>query len=356
MPFSTAQITKAGKATLDNFQRNNPIDQIAVERPLLRMLMAKKRSFGGGKQYIVEQLRKAYNSNFQWYFGDQQVSYNKRDTLAQSFFPWRSCHDGYSLNEDDFFQNGLIVVDSATPQKSTEAERIQLTNLYDENNEVLRLGFEEKLDYELHLDGTQDTEALAGLDYLVPIDPTSGVVGGIDRATNTWWRSYTSTGLASGTLLNALEIGIRTQSRNGGKPNMILAGSDWVDAFRAASTSAISRQVTVSATGQGVSFDPSVGTGNAGTTDTGFRFHMIPIHWDPVMETLDTDLSPATAWEKRGYMLNDKHIRLRPAQGHDMVTRKPPRVYDRYAYYWGLTWKGGLCINRSNCHGVYALT
>jgi hypothetical protein len=35
-----------------------------------------------------------------------------------------------------------------------------------------------------------------------------------------------------------------------------------------------------------------------------------------------------------------EHARLRPLQGHDTVSRKPPRAYDRYEYYWAITWRG----------------
>ena len=78
---------------------------------------------------------------------------------------------------------------------------------------------------------------------------------------------------------------------------------------------------------------------------------------NPVFEDLDAthDTGATRTWEKRCYFLNCKHIRLRPAQGHDMVTRNPPRVYDRYAYYWGLSWKGSLCTSRRNAHAVIAV-
>lgn len=64
MPFTTQEITDAGKIGIDFYLRNNPIDQIAVERPLLKALSAKKKSAPGAKQYIVEQLRARYQSNF----------------------------------------------------------------------------------------------------------------------------------------------------------------------------------------------------------------------------------------------------------------------------------------------------
>lgn len=66
MPFTPAEISDAGKIGLDFYLKNKPIDQIMSERPLLAKLMSKKKSFPGGKQFITEQLRTTYGSNFQW--------------------------------------------------------------------------------------------------------------------------------------------------------------------------------------------------------------------------------------------------------------------------------------------------
>src|SRR5262245_15770271 len=225
MPFTAQEIADAGVAAINFFLKNKPIDQIAIERPWLKLLMANSKTFPGAQQHIVEQLRHTYGSNFQWYYGAQAVTYNSRQTLTQSFFPWRSAHDGFFLDEDRLPQNGITITDSKGPSTNTQAERMQLTNLFEEQTEVLRLGFEEKLDLELHLDGTQNAEALAGLDHLIQEDPTaSGLVGGIQQQTNTWWRNQVSLGLTAATILQGMEATYRLCTKNGGRPNKILAG------------------------------------------------------------------------------------------------------------------------------------
>jgi hypothetical protein len=78
------------------------------------------------------------------------------------------------------------------------------------------------------------------------------------------------------------------------------------------------------------------------------------VTWDPVFLDLQNGGAGAN-FEKRCYFLNSKHLCYRPAEGHDMVSRNPPRVYDRYAYYWGLTSKCALTLNRSNAHSVMLL-
>jgi hypothetical protein len=42
MPFTSQEITDAGKIGLDFYLKNDPIDQISVERPLYKYLAGKK--------------------------------------------------------------------------------------------------------------------------------------------------------------------------------------------------------------------------------------------------------------------------------------------------------------------------
>jgi hypothetical protein len=77
--------------------------------------------------------------------------------------------------------------------------------------------------------------------------------------------------------------------------------------------------------------------------------------WDPVMDDLQAALSPVVPWDKRAYFLNTRFLKLRPAKGQDMVTRNPPRVYNRYTHYWGLTWRGAMTITRPAAMGVFSV-
>lgn len=350
MPFSAQDIQDAGKIGLDFYLANNPVDQVAMERPLIKALQGKKKQAPGAKQYVVEQLRKSYGSNFQWFNGSAVVTYNRRQNIEQANYAWRSCHDGFALDEDRLAQNGIIVTDDKQATAS-QAEKIQLTNLIEEQSESLKLGFQEQFSFQLHLDGTQSTDAVAGLDALVSLAPTSGTVGGIDRsvAANAYWRNNYATGLttttSTGTILNSMEVGFRQCSRNGGRPDLMIAGSTFVDGYRNFVLNTFGR----------MDFGPSNTKRVEGGTEM-LTFHGVEVQWSPEFYELDSRFGPATPWEKRMYMLNTNHITLRPLQGHDMISRKPPRAYDRYEYFWGLTWRGALTMNRSNAHWVGALS
>ena len=355
MPFTAQELADAGKHAIDLYLKNKPIDQIAVERPFLRELMRKSKTFPGAKQYIIEQLRYTYGSNFQWYYGAQSVSYNARNTIEQTNWPWRSAHDGFFLDEDRLTQNGVILTDDNKGGKASRAEVMQLTNLLVEHTEVLRLGFEEGLSRACLRDGSSSAEDLEGLDYIIATDPTSGSPGGINRATagNEYWRNNVNLSTAQSALIDTTESLWRACVRNGGMPTFIQAGSDFIDDMRAA--------VQALGSGAGAQLSPNLQSDVYDSVmhrqgcDSGLRIHGIPVMWNPEFSEIDALDSPTPTWEKRCYMLNMRHIRLRPAEGHNMIARTPPRMYNRYVHYWALTWKGGMTCDRSNAHAVIGL-
>jgi uncharacterized protein YukE len=349
MPFNTEQLAYAGKAAIDYFLKNDPIDQINVERPLIKKLTASMKPYAGGLQYVVEQLRKSNDSNFQSYFGDSQVSYNRKRTLDQAKFSWGAFHDGFGLNEDELAQNGITMTDEKNSVPS-DAEKVQLTNLLSENMETLKLGFQENFDLMLHRDGTGSATDIAGLDLLVSTAPTSSVVvGTINQSTNVWWQNYADIDISlatPGNLVDRMEIAWRETTRFGGyQPDFILAGSDFIDAYRRDAGLTVNRRFAAPAKG-GATLDAAT---------SGIFFKNVEIVWDPVFDTLDATDAPAIEWSKRCYFLNTRFLNLRPIKGHWMVSRKPPRVYDRYVHYWALTSKAALTTGKRNAHAVLSI-
>ncbi len=359
MPFTNEQLSYAGKLALDFFLRNEPTDQINVAHPWLKKLGEGKKEWTGGLQYVVEQLRFSNDSNFQAYFGSSQVTYNRKRTINQAKFLWGAWHDGFGLDEDEMAQNGVVLNDDrgTTP---TDNEKIQLTNLLGENLETLKLGFDENFDLMLHRDGSQSNLDIPGLDALVSLHPSAGTVGTI-AASNSWWQNYANLGVedSSEGVLEAMEVAWRACIRYGGfPPDFILVGADFLDAYRDAcvggNTAAIRRTLPVEGSGgnkKGVTADGSVGNG----ISTGLYFKGVELIWDPVFDMLDTLDTPTISWASRCYFLNTKFIKLRPIAGHWMISRRPPRVYDRYVHYWALTAKAALTTGKRNAHAVLAL-
>lgn len=361
MPFTPEQLQYAGNAAINFFLKNEPVDQINIHRPWIKKLMEGKKPYVGGLQYVVEQLRYSNDSNFQSYFGDTQVTYNRKRTLQQAKYTWGSFHDGFGLNEDELTQNGIVMTEdkSSTP---SEAEKVQLTNLLSENMETLKLGFQENFDYMLHLDGTQSATNIPGLDLLVSTNPTTAaVIGGLDQSVFTWWQNTAITGISTGTagnLVEQMEVAWRNATRYGGHaPDLILAGESFIDAYRKDAKATVNRTVFMTKNAEQVTkFDASVGDDDTGSDGrTGLYFKNREIIWDPVMTVLDQIYAPSIPWVKRCYFLNCKFMKLRPIQGHWMISRTPPRVYDRYVHYFGLTAKAALTTGKRNAHAVLSI-
>lgn len=349
MPFTAQQITDGGKIALDYFLKNDPIDNVNTAHPLLAKLLEKKKAYGGALQYVQVQVRKTNDSNFQAYFGDDQVTYNNKRTLDQAKYTWGAFHDGFTLNEDQLAQNSIIVTDDRNSNAS-DAEMKQLTNLFTENTATLKLGMQDNLDQMLHLDGTQNTKNIPGLDLLISTTPSVGTIGGIDAslAANAYWRNFASTAIASttGVLTKQMEIAYRNCLKFGGKaPDFFFAGSAFIDAYRVECEATMTRMITTPQKG-GVGLDAS---------SSGLYFKNVEIIWDPVTDLLDTLYAPSIPWAKRMYMVNTDHLTLRPIEGHWMISRNPPRVYDRYAYYWALTAKAALTTGKRNAHAVLSV-
>lgn len=349
MPFSTEQLEYGGKIAIDYYLKNSPIDQINTAHPLSKKLFETKKEYGGGLQYVIEQLRFSNDSNFQSYFGASQVSYNRKRTVTQAKYAWGAFHDGFGLDEDELAQNGIVVTDDKNPT-STEAERVQLTNLFEENMETLKLGFQENFDIMIHRDGTQSATDIAGLDLLISTTPTvSAVIGTLNQNTYTWWRNTASLDIPEDELVDEMERVWRECTRYGGKaPDFILVGGTFLDAYRRAAGLTVNRQITGTGglTKGGVSID-------AGTTAVYFKG--VELVWDPVFDVLDVIETPTVLWAKRCYFINTATIKLRPIKGHWMISRKPPRVYDRYVHYWALTCKAALTTNKRNANAVLSV-
>lgn len=348
MPISAPDLAALGMSSLDDYMRNTPVDQIGTAHPLLRKLTEKKKTLLGGKQNLVIQIRKAYGSNFSWTYGEAAVSFNTRDTLTQAAFPWRRCVDAFRISHDTLFGNGIKVVEGAAGSvKMSQHEAVQLTNLLNEQRESFKLGFMEKLDLELHRDGTSSTDAITGLDSLIATAPATGIVGGLDRATATYWRNNASLAIASGTagaLKTAMELQWRKCTRAGqSAPDFILAGSAFVDAYAASVT--ITQNANAGTT---KTLDIGMGKG----TETGLFFKGVPIVWDPTFEALDALDSPVVPWEKRCYFLNTRHLELRD-DGMDIVT--PTRPHDVLALFHMISLRTVLAIKQSNAHAVLAI-
>lgn len=352
MPITAAQLAQGANYQMEAFASDSPIDQFTKDRPLSQWLISNKTESVFGNGIFNEKVRFTNDSNYQNYTGDDQVTYNRKDTTRKAPYQHYEAHDGFSLNETELANNGINLTDDKNAVMA-DAEKIQIVNLLQENYDTLRDGFQENWDLEVHLDGSTNSKAVPGLDALVSTTPTVGTIGGFDAATTPWWRNFADMGIATGTagnLITHMETLWRQTQTYGklGSPDFIVVGSAMYDAIQADALKVMTRQIGLSQSSTGgVTLDPST---------KALAFKGVPVVWDPTFDALDDAQGVITyPWKKRGYFLNSKAIKLRPVKGRWMIKRTPPRVYDRYTYYWGVTADYGLTMRKRNSNAVFSI-
>lgn len=137
-----------------------------------------KRTKQGGRK-ILEALSYKVNSTFGMISKAGLISTNPQDNYTNAEFDWKYAAGTISYYDADIQMNrGKSAVYDLLMNLKKDAQR-SLT---------------EVIASQLYADGSPSTE-LDGLTQLVAIDPTTGTVGGINRATagNEFWRNYTNT-------------------------------------------------------------------------------------------------------------------------------------------------------------------
>lgn len=351
MPFTAGQLATGANYSLETFQRNDPVDQVNSTHETLKWLMAHKEMtlFGNGAYNAAVYI--SNNANYQNYFGADQVTYNERDPARQAKYRYYNYHDGFWFDEDRLAANGIILTDDREAVASG-AEKIQLVNLLKVSYSALKNGINAALGLELLQNGSASAKSVPGLDQLVSTTPTTGVVGGIDASTATYWRNNADMGIVTttaGTLTAEMETMWRACMIYGGEaPDYIVVGQAFYAAYVKDAGVTINRQIEDGGNLRGgVTLDGAI---------NGAFFHGIPLVRDPDFERLDAALGAITyPWTKRAYFLNSRHITFRPMTGQWMINRKPERLPDRYVHYFGQTGKYGMSTDKRNSMAVLSV-
>lgn len=170
----TTTLRNRSKKLADNVTRNNAL--------LVRLnTKGKIKTFSGGRT-IVEELSYANNQTFQWYSGYQVLNIAPSTVISAAEYPIRQSAVAVSISGLEELQN------------SGENAVIDLLESRIENAEDT---FMNGLAQAIYSDGST-TGTINGLGNLVSTAPTTGTVGGIDRATWGFWRNIAYSGVTDG--------------------------------------------------------------------------------------------------------------------------------------------------------------
>lgn len=351
MPLTPAQIENALNTSLEYYVRGQPRSQVLQDRPLLNALEKKKKTFAGGNDYISVPVKGVYTTTGQGFRGNDTVTYGNPTNTKRVKFRWFERHWGVTFDATELKQNGIHIVDSLTGENtsnSSESELIRLVNILEDKMEDMNEGSARDMETMLHLDGSQGAEDVPGLQALVLDDPTAAgsTIGGLDTVVNAWFRNRfrvdntgaggadTAINTATESIVDVVTTEMRQLRRYGGKPSIVLAGSDMLD------------KIIKELRSQGNYTDK--GWSAKDSTDISVadvHFGRVPFVYDPMLD----DIGRA----KFMYALDLDRLRLRPMEGEDMTTHNPARPHNQYVFHRAKTWTGGLINDQPNAHGVY---
>lgn len=248
------------------------------------------RPFGGGSQ-IFEEFSFAENPNAGWYSGYDLLPVAAADVISAAVF--------------DIRQAAVPVIISGLEQLKNSG-REALIDLMEGRVKVAESTMMNLVAAAIYSDGTgAGGKQLIGLDAAVPVNPNTGVYGGIDRATWNFWRSKATTtaGLTALTVQPAMNTMWASLVRGIDRPNLLVMDNGFWSLYM----SSLQPQQRF--------MDPS-------SANLGFP----TIKYMGADVVLDGGIG-GYASAKTCYFLNTKYIYYRPHSSRNMVPLAPNRRY-----------------------------
>lgn len=281
--LATTIESRSGKIA-DNVTKNNALLSMLQKRGNLRPVT--------GGRTILEELSFAENGNFGWYSGYDVLPMSPQDVLSAAEFAFK--------------QAAVPVVVSGLEMLQNSGDEA-IIDLMEGRLKVAEATMANGISQALYSDGTGfGGRQLTGLDAAVPISPTTGTYGGIDRAVWAFWRSQVldMPALATVTTIQPAMTQMWTQTvRGSDTPDLIMAGN------------------TIWATyNNSLQLIQRIPTTNAEMASLGFRnveFMGVPV-------VLDGGIG-GFASTNTMYFLNTKYLHYRPHKDRNMVPLSPNR-------------------------------
>jgi len=224
----TTTLESRTKKLADNVTENNAILNRLNKR-------GKVKPVSGGR-VIAQELNYAENSTYKRYSGYETLNISPSEVFTAAEFDWKQAAVAISIS-------GLEQLQNSGPE--------QMIDLLESRIENAEQTMQNNLSGDFYSDGTADGgKQIGGLQLLVADTPTSGTVGGINRATWSFWRnqSYDATtdGGAAASAANITRymntLYLRC-SRGNDHPDLIIADNNYYQ-FYWESLQAIQRVTT----------------------------------------------------------------------------------------------------------------
>ncbi len=343
--FTVDQVEVIANSTLDHYmERRKVTPQSLQDKPLLKILRSKEKTFAGGKGAITGAVKGEYSTGVQGFVNDDTVGYGNPANTKRWSYPWKLLHAGIQFSMHECMVDGLSITDSTTGKSTSEhsdREIQALVNIIEEKLDDMEEGSDRAINLMYWRDGTQDANLIPGITSLVVDSPAAAVaIGGIDPVQNTWWRNRANLAIsgvstpADQPVILTLQKELRQLRKFGGNPTTWLAGSDMIEQIekelRSKGNYTLEGWTSKSKT-------------DGGMADIAFKGNMI--QYDPTLDDL--------GYSKRLYVLDLNDIFPMVVEGENWKRHNPARPFNKYVFYRAKTYAGGLIARKRNGCGVY---
>lgn len=181
--ITTTLRNRTGKLA-DNVTDNNAI--------LYRLKQRGRTKPASGGRTLVQELAYQENSTFMWYSGYDQLDISATDVMSAAEFDWKQAAVGVTISGLEQLQN---------------AGKEKILDLLENRIDIAEKTMMNKLALGAYADGTGNAgKEIGGLQLLIADSPSSGTVGGINRATWSFWRNYSRDSSDAGVTMSATTI------------------------------------------------------------------------------------------------------------------------------------------------------
>lgn len=344
MPFTAQEVQYLANTVIEHHQKGAAKRQTDQVRPLYDALMANKKPFGGGNEYLTVPIKGEYTSGFEGFSHDDQLNFGNPANVKRAKGKWYEMASGIKITFTELKEAGVHVVDSAFGENLSNAsdqEIYVLTNIVEDKMQDLDEGPKRSLAEIMWRDGTQDPKVFPGIFSVILDAPTTGVTFGLDRASLPYWRNRASLAIDTSTpsnlnLVTKLQQEFRQLRRYGSPKHGFFAGSDFIDAFEKELRS--KGNFTLEGWAKSGRIDASVAD---------VEFKGVAIEYDPLLDDLGKS--------KYGYVIDLNSVKLRPMRNEEFKPHTPARPAERLAIYRGVTYTGLILADQLNTSGVYSI-
>lgn len=337
-----------GSAALIWYVRGKALYQTVQDKPLLKWLRDKKKTFSSGNLQISEPVQGAFMSDtpgfLQGFSEDDSINFAQASNLLRVVYNWKETITSLIITWTELLKDGISIIDDSKGNKTSEHSEVAMTRLTGIlENRMGDFGESDSRAYNsmYWADGSQDAKQVAGITSILTDVPAVGTTGGLNRATYTWWRHRVNLTLvasaANSTLIQFFNSELVQLRRFGGKPDKALCGSSFLDALR------LELFAKGYFTMSGFQGEKATELGMGGVHISG----MGKFEYDPTLDSM--------GMAKRCYVMDSSKIKLWTMDGEDQKILTPERPYQYLVYLYNKKCTGAVVATQLNGNGVYAI-